>query len=641
MKLSGLKSYLSNPSRAVFASLALSVITVLLLFVFKPLFPEKTAIYRSLSPVGCLDLEPGDSIEVRFKSFTDFDSYSVAIMPDSPVKTYDSDLKEISDGSYTLTIINSGDDVLSLALESPLVYKSIEQTNETGTIDLALYKKGSPNGLILAYVAMFTALFVFFVSFAFLTDNLTPSKFYLIGAITLGLGVYPILFPAWTAHDSDAHFQAAYRFSNILLGKGSGWTARECDVEFFRGSWKRFVFEGGYRPDPSSDIYLPAVLNKGMSVSGDQTAMITSDGGEYAYMLYYGIFNYLLLALGMALGRIIHLSPMAMINFARYLQGILFVILTWRAIKKVKSENAAYLLTLVSLFPMTLAYLTAFSYDGPVMMVVICCMSQLFRLKEDEEFWTGKNIIETLIWFFLLGSVKGGAYVIMFPMVFMLVAKPVKRKRNLLPFALIAMSFLALVVNNVLLKPQGEELFQLDGGEGAYSASFALYHPFRYLGMCVKTLLAFSGELITDSVGRSEGWNEAAIPGIIIVVILIGTYLCVLASGKVSKVTKQQSVSFITASVLLLLIAPVMMLHDTPIGYELIMGVQGRYFRPMAPLVVMLVAGICEAAAKKLDPESLEKITGKAGVIKNTGIILFALGSVASIFAMVSLYLGR
>ena len=90
--------------------------------------------------------------------------------------------------------------------------------------------------------------------------------------------------------------------------------------------------------------------------------------------------------------------------------------------------------------------------------------------------------------------------------------------------------------------------------------------------MCVKTLLAFSGELITDSVGRSEGWNEVAIPGIIIIVILIGTYLCVLASGKVSKVTRQQAVSFIAACVLLLLMAPVMLLHDTPVGYELILS---------------------------------------------------------------------
>ena len=641
MKLSGIKNYLSKPSRAVFTSLVMSIVTVLLLIMFKPIFPEKTAIYRVLSPIGSYNLEPGENIDVRFKTFTEFDSYSIGITVDSPGKEYKADLDIDAEGYYVLAITNTGDNTLSLALESSQVYESIEPLDSGYSVDLGLYKNGSPNSLIFAYITMFTALFVFFITFAYLTNNLTPSKFYLIGAITLGLGVYPILFPAWTAHDADSHFQAAYRFSNIILGKGSGWVGRKCDVEFFRLCWKKFVFFGGDRPDPASDMYLPVVLNKDMFVSADQTAIVASDGGEYSKMLFYGIFNYLPLSLGMAFARLIKLSPMAMINFARYLQGLLFVILTWRAIKRVKSENVAYLLVLVSLFPMSLCYLTAFSYDGPVLTIIVCILAQLFAFKEDEGFCNKKNIIETVIWFFLLGAVKGGGYVIMIPFVFMLIKKPLKNKRNLLPVLFAAVAFISVFVNNVLLKPKGENLFQLTGAEGFYSSSFAMQHPFKYLVMCIKTLLAFSGELITDSVGRSEGWNEAVIPSLIIVVILIGTYLCVLASTRVSKVTKSMAISFLIACLLDLLLTPVMLLSDTPVGYELIMGVQGRYFRPMAPLVVMLFAGVCEVTAKKLEPKSLEKITGKAGVIKNTGIILFALGSVASIFAMVSLYLGR
>lgn len=639
MKLSGLKNYLKEPKRAVFASLILTVVTVLLMVIFKPLFPEKTNIYRLLSPVGAVEIAPGESVDVRFKSFTVFDSLSIALYPDSPSFEYKADVRE-EGGNYILTISNPGNDNLKVMLESPYVYRSIESYNGTGTIDLGLVKNGTPNKLIFTYVTFFTAMFVFFVSFAVFTDNLTPSKFYLIGAITLGLGVYPILFPAWSAHDSDAHFQAAYRFSNILLGKGSGWVARECDVEFFRGSWKRFVFEGGYRPDPSGEMYLPQVLNNTLFAPADKLGMVPSDGGDYAYMLFYGPFNYLPISVGFAIGRLMRFSPMFMIHLGRYLQGIFFVLLTWRAVKNVKSENAQYTLALVSLFPMSLAYLTAFSYDGAVLTYFICALSSMICLKEDDN-WTKRNVMQSLFWVFLVGNVKGGAYVILIPMAFMLLRRPLKNVKNLMPLGLTASGFFGMVFSNVLLKPKGEELFQLAGSADSYSTSFAYQHPLKYLVMCIKTLLAFSGDIITDSVGRSEGWNEAAIPGVICVIILIAAILVGVSSGKVSKITRAQAISYIAACALLLLCAPAMLLRDTPVEYELIMGVQGRYFRPMAPLVILLIVGITEFAASKLDKKSADQITGKAGIVKASGLAVFAMGEVAAIFAMASLYLAR
>ncbi len=641
MSATGIRSYLKDPKRAGLASVIITAVTVLIMILLKPVFPEQTAIYRSQSPVGAVEIEPGESIEVRFRSFTEWDYYNIAIYPDSPVTEYEAEFGKISDGYYLLTIKNPGSDILKLMLESPYIYKAIEPYNETGSVDLALYKKGSPNGLVFAYVTLFTALFVFFVSFAYLTDNLTPSKFYLIGAITLGLGAYPVLFPAWTAHDSDSHFQAAYRFSNIILGKGGDWIGRECDVEFFRGSWKRFIFEGGYRPNSASDIYLPTVLNNELFAPAGKTGMVPSDGTEFSKMLFYSIFNYLPLSAGLALGRLINLSPMYCIHLARYLQGVLFVYVTWRAVKKVKSENIAYLLVLVSLFPMSLAYLTAFSYDGPVLTYVICALSVLFRFREDEEAWNKANYIEAFIWFFLLGSVKGGAYVVLLPMVFMILRKPLKNKKNLLPLSLAATTLFAILLNNVILVPKGEQLFQVSGAEGFYSASFAWQHPFRYLVMCFSTLFAYSGELITDSVGRSEGWNEVAIPGIIIVFILAATILVTIASGRVSKVSRVQAVSFIISCILLLICAPAMLLSDTPDDYNLIMGVQGRYFRPMAPMVIILITGLTEFIASKVNGKNLEKITGKSEVIRNVSLIVYAAGSVAAIIAMNGLYLGR
>ena len=248
---------------------------------------------------------------------------------------------------------------------------------------------------------------------------------------------------------------------------------------------------------------------------------------------------------------------------------------------------------------------------------------------------------EALIWIFLVGTVKGGAYVILIPMAFMLLRKPLKDKKNLMPLGLTASGFFGMFVSNVLLKPRGENLFQLAGSDASYSTSFAYQHPLKYLVMCVKTLLAFAGDIITDSVGRSEGWNEAVIPGFICVLILIATILVAVAATRVIKVSKAQAISYTVACVLLLLCAPAMLLRDTPLDYELIMGVQGRYFRPMAPLIILLIVGITEVAVSKLDKASADKIKGKAGLVKNTGLVLFAAGQLVSVISLISVYLAR
>ena len=106
MRLSGLKNYLSKPPRAVITSLVLAAAAVLLMFIFKPVFPDKTAIFRPQSPVGAVEVEPGGSIEVKFRSFTEFDEIGFDIFADSPSKEYEGNVSKLSEDYYKLTIKN-------------------------------------------------------------------------------------------------------------------------------------------------------------------------------------------------------------------------------------------------------------------------------------------------------------------------------------------------------------------------------------------------------------------------------------------------------------------------------------------------------------------------------------------------------
>ena len=124
-------------------------------------------------------------------------------------------------------------------------------------------------------------------------------------------------------------------------------------------------------------------------------------------------------------------------------------------------------------------------------------------------------------------------------------------------------------------------------------------------------------------------------------IIILGMYICVIASEKVAKVTRSQVISFAVVVVVFSLVMPAMLLRDTPLDYKLIMGVQGRYFRPLTPFFVLLIVGLCEFVASKLEKKSLDILVSKRSAVRSFGLILFAAGSVASIIAMNMLYLAR
>ena len=626
-------------SRSLIISVILTLITLALMLLMKPAFPDRSAIYAVNRPIGSFDVMPGSSVDVRFTPFTDFDSVSVAIEEDSPQKEYESAIAR-EDDSYVLTITNPGDKVLKVITQVPGCYPGIDAMEDGTKLDIGVYKDGSSGAKIYPAIVILTCAFVFIVSFMALKGILTPSLFYLISALILGLGVYPLLYPAWSAHDADAHYQAAYRFSNILLGQGTDYIGRRCDNEFYSLAWKRFILDGGFRPDPSNEMIYPVTSSLGKIFAGGADLELTpSEFEAFERMLFYNIFNYLPLSLGIAFARLIKLAPIYMISMGRLFEGIVITAFTYRAIRMVKSERVSYALALMNLFPMSLIFITSYSYDGIVLMVVTCAAACIFRLMQKDDSPSIALIIESFIWFFLLGAVKGGGYLMFLPLVFLILRKPLRSKWNLIPLGLVLVSVASVILFDVILRPD-IGFFQLGGEEGHFEASFALYHPLKYVFMCLSTLLAYSGEIFVDSIGRCEGWNEEAVPVLLILAVAALALGMIIAARPDLKVTKKTSLSLGLCCFLLLFLTPVMLLKDTPVDYVLIMGVQGRYFRPMAAFILILLAGLKD----KIEDKAGAKLTlsqDKAQLVMLVSQIGFALASAGIIISLALKYLSR
>jgi uncharacterized membrane protein len=279
----------------------------------------------------------------------------------------------------------------------------------------------------------------------------------------------------------------------------------------------------------------------------------------------------------------------------------LYSILTYRAIKKTPVGQGA--IALSCLLPISLMQLTAYGYDSAVLTITINYFVSIFILDNKNKFSNKRDIIEGLFWSFLLGAVKGGGYVILFPIVFMLVIGAVNLKHTMYIAASILLSAFSLLINDYLLQDHSSKFFQL-GGENAnfYSAAFAWHNPIVYLQMLIRTFLKDIDDLSLSMLGRALGWNENVTPIILLVGLLLAIIVYSIYEYKAIIFTKGKKLSLFISILMVLLFTPIMLLSNTPKESPTIIGLQGRYFLPVLPLIILIISEI-NSKMIKLDIE--------------------------------------
>ena len=134
----------------------------------------------------------------------------------------------IAAGRYIARISNDSD--------APV---SINVTKNDGFLNVRLLVNTSMGQTSAWAVCCLLILFAGSCLYMFLKNDaktpFTAERFFVVAAIPLCLAAI-LLIPPWSTGDSEAHFLACYRLSNIFLGQGSSgeWLGRTDDVTFFR-----------------------------------------------------------------------------------------------------------------------------------------------------------------------------------------------------------------------------------------------------------------------------------------------------------------------------------------------------------------------------------------------------------------------
>lgn len=424
------------------------------------------------------------------------------------------------------------------------------------------------------------------------------SSVYLVGGLFLGI-VYMIIIPIYVVPDEPAHIYTAYELSNSMLGidnSDNGTIKMRYDD-----------FHTGFKPTQINREYYNDYFMSYTNFFADNTEMVDTINkplSTYSYL-------YLPSGIGLTIGRIIGLNAGGTFMLGRLFNLLIFTGAVFYAIKKIPFGKT--IIFLWAILPMTLQQAVSFSYDSPMLALCILVIGLSLHLAYEKMENTGR--IEWILLFIaviLIVPIKSFAItpICMMPMIIYFA----KCKENSKIKYYIGGMLLALLAAFIFVKvfppyeistsdvPKSENYIEWANQEG-YTLSYLLTHP-KSLFMILWNTLRERGDFYFNTLlGQNLGWFELAVP----VFAVIPYFVMMIIAG----IRKNDEAIWLgrRTKMYLCLLALLgagfamagMLLGWTPVSYNHIEGVQGRYFLPFIPLALLCIRSNKLTADKQVD----------------------------------------
>lgn len=482
------------------------------------------------------------------------------------------------EGEYVLSIQNTSPDTV---LDIGIVGEGTEDSNPSIAVTL------TRNTFLGRYIAI--ASFILLVAYAlvvyYLIDNnkFSVERLFLVTAIPVSL-IFLVVFQTMNVPDAEAHFVSAYHVSNGLLGitGDKEWMARAIDATYFKAkNW--------WEPVPYPDIKtISYAIHHIFDGTIDKT--LVSAFPDYTKMKAYSVLNWLPQALGLTLGRVIGANAIITVYLGRLCILVTYIFTCYRAIKNTPVGKIIF--CTVALLPVNLMLASSYSYDCMLFIVSINFIAVIFKLRNEV---TRNAVIEALIWAFLLGSIKGGGALLLLPLVFLLV----KDKKSIVTIvSIIAVSGFAYILFSKILAP--DELFQFGvEGDGKLRTSFAFNQPFDYFRMAIRSYIISGFSYVEQILGAQLSWVEPTIPVTFLFALIGITLVGANSYEDTLKLNRKDKVIIGIPVIIALISTPAMLLSYCPLGSYMVIGLQGRYYSSIFPLVLILIASYFGGATSK------------------------------------------
>lgn len=492
----------------------------------------------------------------------------------------------------------------------------INGVEEEGTISFAqLY---SNNKKVYAYI-LTNIIMIFAVMsisiYIFKGKNIKEENIFLLTVPVICL-MFMATMPTFKNHDELYHWIRTYEVSTGVLATKvedgvQGTKMPEAITAIMKSNWETTTY---------SDV------NYALGIEMDKDNTYTIDSKTAAV---YAFVQYIPQAIGALVARVFTSKPLIMAYAGRLFNIIFAMFVLYKAIKLMPFGKKIFLI--ISYIPIVIEGFSSLSPDAMTTSISFLYIAYILNLAFDEKKIVG---LKQKIFLTILSIIVALCKIVYLPLVLLLFLIPKEKfcntgkedkspiTKKILNIMLIA--GIAVVINLLWLGFSSRYLLNLRDGDSKYQVLLLFKNPIMYIQELIYTFNLYGNNYLTGMLGESLGWGELIrlnfiVPSVLFVLLIIELVTDETLRNKFSG--WQKFVIFITFLIIFGLIFTSLYVQWTTIGSESILGVQGRYFIPILPLLMLLIGNDIKIKSGYND-KSVLKAVAITGLLINIIVIL-------------------
>lgn len=324
----------------------------------------------------------------------------------------------------------------------------------------------------------------------------------------------------------------------------------------------------------------------------------------------YSFVQYVPQATGIAIARLFTSNAYIITYAGRVLNIIVAIVILYFAIKIIPFGKK--MLLIPAMIPIAIEGFTSLSPDAMTISMSFLYIAYILYLAFDKK--VEKIKLKDKIILLIMSIIIALCKIVYIPLVGLLLIIPKEKfennKNKIINFIVIA--GIAIVINLIWLAISSRYLSTFREGDSKIQVLLALQNPVQFIQQFLYTLNLNSGNYILSLFGADLGWGELVKINTMVPYCLLVIYVfTAITDNKLKNRFEAYQIVCILLVVLAIiaLIFASLYVQWTTIGNESIIGVQGRYFLPIIPLI-MLLLGNCIKVKSTYDEKNVNKFVG-------------------------------